>query len=153
MGVFLEGGEAVVAGEADEISGVVADDEAMTLTVTLAAPYANFPALAGFQTFMPTPEAAVEAGEDWENELMVGNGPYAMESARNDQEIVLVRNDNWLGDAAVRPGPSAPSGSSSRSTPTPTRRTTPSKPARPTSPASREPGPRRRARIGAPRST
>ena len=96
---FIEGGEAVVAGEADEISGVVADDEAMTLTVTLSAPYANFPALAGFQTFMPTPEAAVEAGEDWENQLMVGNGPYAMESPRNDQEIVLVRNDDWLGDA------------------------------------------------------
>jgi oligopeptide transport system substrate-binding protein len=96
---FIEGGEAAVAGEADEISGVVADDEAMTLTVTLSAPYANFPALAGFQTFMPTPEAAVEAGADWENQLMVGNGPYGMESPRNDQEIVLVRNDEWLGDA------------------------------------------------------
>ncbi len=96
---FIEGGEAAVAGEADEITGVVADDEAMTLTVTLSAPYANFPALAGFQTFMPTPEAAVEAADDWENQLMVGNGPYAMESPRNDQEIVLVRNDNWLGDA------------------------------------------------------
>ena len=59
---FIEGGEAAVAGEADEISGVVADDEAMTLTVTLSAPYANFPFLTGFQTFMPTPEAAVEAG-------------------------------------------------------------------------------------------
>ena len=96
---FIEGGEAAVDGEAEEISGIVADDEAMTLTVTLSAPYANFPALAGFQTFMPTPEAAVEAGEDWENQLMVGNGPYAMESPRNDQEIVLVRNDDWLGDA------------------------------------------------------
>ena len=74
---FIEGGEAAVAGEADEITGVVADDEAMTLTVTLSAPYANFPALAGFQTFMPTPEAAVEAADDWENQLMVGNGPYA----------------------------------------------------------------------------
>ncbi len=29
---------------------------------------------------------------------MIGNGPYAMESARTDEEIVLVRNDEWSGD-------------------------------------------------------
>ena len=96
---FIEGGASHGRRRGRQISGVVADDEAMTLTVTLSAPYANFSALAGFQTFMPTPEAAVEAGEDWENQLMVGNGPYAMESPRNDQEIVLVRNDEWVGDA------------------------------------------------------
>ena len=95
---FIEGGAERLAGEADTISGVVADDEAMTLTVTLSAPYSNFPAVAGFQTFFPMPEAAVEAGDTYENELMVGNGPYMMESARSDEEIVLVRNDNWAGD-------------------------------------------------------
>ncbi len=52
---FIEGGaEALEAGGGD-ISGVVADDEAMTLTVTLSAPYANFDAVAGFQMFLPTP--------------------------------------------------------------------------------------------------
>ena len=50
---FIEGGAERLAGEADTISGVVADDEAMTLTVTLSAPYSNFPAVAGFQTFYP----------------------------------------------------------------------------------------------------
>ena len=95
---FIEGGAERLAGDADTISGVVADDEAMTLTVTLSAPYANFPAVAGFQTFFPMPEAAVEAGDAYENELMIGNGPYMMESARSDEEIVLVRNDNWAGD-------------------------------------------------------
>ena len=43
---FIEGGAERLAGEADTISGVVADDEAMTLTVTLSAPYS---------TSMPSP--------------------------------------------------------------------------------------------------
>jgi oligopeptide transport system substrate-binding protein len=95
---FIDGGAEKLAGEAETISGVVADDEAMTLTVTMDAPYSNFDAVAGFQLFFPMPEAAVEAGADYENQLMVGNGPYTLESPRNDEEVVLVRNDNWAGD-------------------------------------------------------
>jgi oligopeptide transport system substrate-binding protein len=95
---FIEGGAERLAGDADTISGVVADDDAMTLTVTLAEPYANFDAVAGFEFFFPVPEAAVASGDDYENELMVGNGPYTMESPRSDEEIALVRNDNWAGD-------------------------------------------------------
>jgi oligopeptide transport system substrate-binding protein len=95
---FIDGGDERLAGEADTISGVVADDEAMTLTVTMDAPYSNFPAVAGFQLFFPTPEAAVAAGDTYENELMVGNGPYTPEAPRTDEELVLVRNDNWAGD-------------------------------------------------------
>ncbi len=71
---------------------------ARTLTVTLDAPYSNFDAVAGFQLFMPVPEAAIAAGAEWENEAMIGNGPYQMESARTDEEIVLIKNDNWQGD-------------------------------------------------------
>ncbi len=96
---FIEGGEAALeAAGAEPISGVVADDAAMTLTVTLSAPYANFDAVAGFQLFFPVPAAAVEAGAEWENGVMVGNGPFAMESARTDEEIVLVPNPEWNGD-------------------------------------------------------
>jgi ABC-type transport system substrate-binding protein len=29
---------------------------------------------------------------------MVGNGPYTLEGTRSDEELVLVRNDNWRGD-------------------------------------------------------
>ena len=50
---FIQGGAEKLAGDADTLSGVVADDDAMTLTVTLSAPYANFPRVAGFQMFMP----------------------------------------------------------------------------------------------------
>jgi oligopeptide transport system substrate-binding protein len=97
---FLEGGAARLDGTADVISGVVADDATRTLTVTLSAPYSSFDAVAGFQLFFPLPDAAIEAGADWENGVMIGNGPYAMESARTDEEIVLVKNDSWQGDFA-----------------------------------------------------
>lgn len=95
---FIDGGTERLAGEADTISGVVADDATRTLTVTLDAPYSSFDAVAGFQLFFPVPEAAIAAGTDWENGIMIGNGPYAMEAARSDQEIRLVKSDSWLGD-------------------------------------------------------
>ncbi|MGK2948895.1 MAG: peptide ABC transporter substrate-binding protein [Acidimicrobiales bacterium] len=98
---FIDGGAEKLAGEADTLAGVEADDEAMTLTVTLAEPYANFDAVAGFQLFMPMPLEATEAEDfsEWENGLMIGNGPYMMESARNSTEIVLVKNEDWAGTA------------------------------------------------------
>ncbi len=95
---FIDGGAERLAGEADTISGIAADDATRTLTVTLDAPYSNFDAVAGFQLFFPVPDAAIEAGADWENGVMFGNGPYDLEAARTDEEIVLIRNENWQGD-------------------------------------------------------
>ena len=99
---FIEGGEAKLAGEADTISGVTADDEAMTLTVQMAEPYANFDAVAGFQLFFPMPSAVDDLTDqgEWENGVMIGNGPFKMAEARTEQEIVLERNDEWAGDFA-----------------------------------------------------
>ena len=79
---------------------MVADDEAMTLETTLSAPYANWPTVAGFQLFYPMP-AEVEELEDqatWDDGLMIGNGPYKLESPRTTEETVLVKNDTWGGD-------------------------------------------------------
>ncbi|MDQ2650523.1 MAG: peptide ABC transporter substrate-binding protein [Actinomycetota bacterium] len=97
---FLEGGEAKLDGAAETISGVTADDEAMTLTTKLAAPYANWPTVAGFQLFYPMPTAVEELGDqnEWENGLMIGNGPYMLESPRTTEEIVLVKNEAYAGD-------------------------------------------------------
>ena len=97
---FIDGGNEKLAGEADTISGIEADDEAMTLTVTLDAPYSNFDAVAGFQLFFPMPSAVedLESQADWENGIMIGNGPYLMAEPRTDEEIVLTRNDDWSGD-------------------------------------------------------
>jgi oligopeptide transport system substrate-binding protein len=96
---FIEGGQAKLDGQADTISGVVADDEAMTLKVTLSSPYANFPAVAGFQTFMPMPSEVDELPDQtaWEQGVMIGNGPFMMEEPANDQEIRLVPNPEWDG--------------------------------------------------------
>jgi ABC-type transport system substrate-binding protein len=95
---FIDGGTERLAGEADTITGIEVDDEAMELTVTLDAPYSNFPMVAGFQLFMPVPAEAITAGADWENQPMFGNGPYKMEEARTDEVIKVVKNDEWTGD-------------------------------------------------------
>ena len=97
---FIDGGAEKLDGSADTISGIEVDDEAMTLTVTLDAPYSNFDAVAGFQLFFPMPSAVedLESQADWENGIMIGNGPYLMAEPRTDEEIVLTRNDDWSGD-------------------------------------------------------
>ena len=97
---LVEGGAEKLDGSADTISGVTADDDAMTLTVKMAAPYANFDAVAGFQTFFPMPSAVDDLADqsEWENGVMIGNGPFKMAEPRTEQEIVLERNDEWAGD-------------------------------------------------------
>jgi len=98
---FIKGGAEKLAGDAETIAGVTADDEAMTLTVELSSPYSTFDAIAGFQLFLPMPSAVDELDDqsEWENGLMIGNGPFKLEKPRTDEEIVLVRNDGWAGDA------------------------------------------------------
>jgi oligopeptide transport system substrate-binding protein len=96
---FIEGGAEKLAGEAETLSGVTADDEAMTLTVRLSAPYSNFHTVAGFQLFMPMPSAVEDLADqaDWDRGEMIGNGPFMLESPRTDTEIVLVPNPQWDG--------------------------------------------------------
>jgi oligopeptide transport system substrate-binding protein len=96
---FIEGGQEKLDGEADTLAGVEADDEAMTLTVTLAAPYSNFDAVAGFQIFFPMPEAVEELADqnEWENGLMIGNGPFQLAQPRTPEELVLEPNPEWDG--------------------------------------------------------
>jgi ABC-type oligopeptide transport system substrate-binding subunit len=95
---FIEGGQDKLDGKADTISGVEVDEEANTLTVTLAAPYSNFDAVAGFQLFFPVHSSALEDPEGYENGLMIGNGPYKLAEPRTDEEIVVEKNDAWTGD-------------------------------------------------------
>jgi oligopeptide transport system substrate-binding protein len=97
---FIKGGKEKLAGTATTLEGVKADDATMTLTVTLAKPYSNFATVAGFQLFSPMPSDVDKLSDQnsWENGLMIGNGPYMLESPRNDQEIVVVKNPKWGGD-------------------------------------------------------
>jgi len=95
----IQGATEMQEGDVTELSGVVADDEAGTLVVTLTEPFADFPAVVSHPAFSPMPEAAIAAGADWEKDVMVGNGPFAMQEAfaPGAQEIVLVRNDDYWG--------------------------------------------------------
>jgi ABC-type transport system substrate-binding protein len=98
---FFEGGQEKLDGAGNEITGVVDDDEEMTLTLTLSAPYANFDAVIGFKLFAPMPEAVEELTDQSEWETMegglIGNGPFMLDAPINDQEIVLVPNPEWDG--------------------------------------------------------
>ncbi|MBW8825963.1 MAG: peptide ABC transporter substrate-binding protein [Acidobacteria bacterium] len=97
---FIKGGKEKLAGTATTLAGVKADDANMTLTVTLAKPYSNFDAVAGFQLFFPMPKAvdSLKDQKEWDKGLMIGNGPYKLAQPRTDTDIVLVRNDKWGGD-------------------------------------------------------
>jgi oligopeptide transport system substrate-binding protein len=96
---FIEGGAEKLDGTADTLSGVSVDDDAMTLTVKLSAPYSNFPTVAGFQIFFPMPTAVEDIPDpvQWDRGMMVGNGPFMLETERSDTEIVLVPNPEWDG--------------------------------------------------------
>jgi len=98
---YIEGGEDLQAGEADELSGVTADDEAMTLTVKLSAPNADFPAIVSHPFFSPADNADLEKVGNttgWGTKgLTVGNGPFKLEKA-DETEVVLVPNENWKGN-------------------------------------------------------
>ena len=87
-------------GTGTELTGVVADDAAMTLTVTLANPYADFPSVASHIIFSPMPKdrSKLTDQSQWEKGVMIGNGPFMQEEAQNEQEIALVKNPEWAGD-------------------------------------------------------
>jgi oligopeptide transport system substrate-binding protein len=96
---FLEGGAEKLAGTAPTIAGVEADDGAMTLTTRLSEPYADWPYVVGFQTFSPMPSAVDQLDDqaEWQNGLMIGNGPFELERPRSDTQVTLVPNLEWNG--------------------------------------------------------
>ena len=94
----IAGGEDVTAGEATEMEGVVADDETNTLTVRLNEALADFAAIVSHPIFSPKPAAGVAKGADYEQGVMIGNGPFKMARKwEHEVQIVLDRNDEWRG--------------------------------------------------------
>ncbi|MEO6987149.1 MAG: peptide ABC transporter substrate-binding protein [Aquihabitans sp.] len=98
---YIEGGEALQAGEADDLPGVVADDDAMTLTVTLSASNADFPSIVSHPFFSPADTADLEKignTTGWGTKgLTIGNGPFVLEKA-DETEVIMVPNDKWAGN-------------------------------------------------------
>ncbi len=81
-----------------ETLGVRAVDD-RTLVVQLEQPAAYFLRLVATWTFYPLPRWAIERhGDRWtEAGNIVTNGPFKLEAWRHNQELVLVRNDDYWG--------------------------------------------------------
>lgn len=99
----IEGATAVEEGTATELVGVVADDEARTLTVRMEAAFSPFPQVVSHTVFSPVPASVVRAlpdPSDWEQGVMIGNGPFVMaEPWAHERYIKLARNDDYWGGA------------------------------------------------------
>jgi oligopeptide transport system substrate-binding protein len=81
--------------------GVRAVDDA-TFEVTLSRPASYFLYVTTIWVTVPVSQAWVESGEDFtEAANYVGSGPFKMESWSHDEEMVLVPNENWIGDAPL----------------------------------------------------
>ncbi len=90
-------------GTATSLAGIMADDEAMTLEVTLGNSNAEFPSIVTHQIFSPMPENVMKDlpnQSDWEKGVMIGNGPFKMEAARTDSSVILIPNEKWGGNVA-----------------------------------------------------
>ena len=86
---------------ATEMSGLqVVDDR--TFTVTLAAPFAQFPVTVGYSAFYPLPDSFFEDPEA-AGRQPVGNGPFQAEGEfAPGQGITLSRFDDYAGDSAAQ---------------------------------------------------
>jgi ABC-type oligopeptide transport system substrate-binding subunit len=85
-------------------SSVVADDKAMTLTVKMENPTADWPAIVSHSVFSPIPTSMIGASEKVEEDgtKLVGNGPFMLDKAitkRAGGEVVIVPNPKFGGKA------------------------------------------------------
>lgn len=92
-----------LAGEAEEITGLVAVDD-LTFQVTLTAPMADFLAVCCHPAFVPVPQAALDDPASY-LEQPIGNGPFMMaEPWQHNQYIMLNRFDGYYGEAPTVDG-------------------------------------------------
>ena len=88
----------MAAGDADEISGLVAVDD-LTFQVTLTAPMADFVAVCCHPGLVPVPQAALDDPASF-LEQPIGNGPFQMADAwQHNQYILLDKFADYYGEA------------------------------------------------------
>lgn len=96
----IAGIQAVIDGEAEQISGLRALDE-YTLEVQLTAPVVYFLQKLAYPVAFVVDQETVD-GRNWEY-APNGTGPFRLQSWQDDEEIILVRNDRYyLEPAHVR---------------------------------------------------
>ena len=88
----------MAAGEADEISGLVAVDD-LTFQVTLTAPMADFTAVCCHPGLAPVPQAALDDPAAF-LEQPIGNGPFKLDEPwQHHQYITASRFEDYYGEA------------------------------------------------------
>jgi ABC-type transport system substrate-binding protein len=101
---YVKDGSKLIDGSVSTLDSIVADDENMTLKVTMESPNADFPAIVSLEEFSPiskTDYAKIGNTTGWGTAgISIGNGPFKLESAGSADtgDVVLVRNDNWKGN-------------------------------------------------------
>lgn len=91
------------AGEAEEISGLVAVDD-LTFQVTLTAPMADFPAVCCHPALVPVPQAALDDPASF-LEQPIGNGPFKLDEPwQHNQYILASKFENYYGEAPAIDG-------------------------------------------------
>ena len=97
---YVKGGADLQAGKVKTLDSIVADDDAMTLKVTLESANADFPSIVTHPFFSPiTKKQNDEVGNTtgWGKGITIGNGPFKLEKA-TEAEVSLVPNENWAGN-------------------------------------------------------
>ncbi|MCG8639232.1 MAG: ABC transporter substrate-binding protein, partial [Desulfobacterales bacterium] len=96
---MLKGFEEFQSGKTDVLAGVKAIDD-YTLKFELAYKFAPFVGVLAYNTFVVLPQEDVEKwGEEW-NFHPVGTGPFKYEFWRQDDKLVLSKNENYWGKDA-----------------------------------------------------
>ena len=101
---YLKGGADLLEGKVQTLDSIVADDDAMTLEVTLESALADVPAIASFSAFSPIADEDIKRVGNttgWGDKgAVIGNGPFKFVSAGSPDngEVVLERNDDWAGN-------------------------------------------------------
>ncbi|RBY77088.1 ABC transporter substrate-binding protein [Blastococcus sp. TF02-09] len=97
----IAGFDELEAGTATELSGLAVEDD-LTFTVELAAPFALFPAVVGYDAFNPLPEAFFDDPEAFGTNP-IGNGPFMADSEYvPGQGITLTRYEDYAGEDAAQ---------------------------------------------------
>jgi oligopeptide transport system substrate-binding protein len=96
-----DAGNVVTPPAAEEMSGLEVVDE-KSFTVTLDAPFAQFPVTVGYNAFYPLPESFFE-DPDAAGKLPVGNGPFkADEEFVPGQGFTLTRYEDYGGEEPAK---------------------------------------------------
>jgi ABC-type transport system substrate-binding protein len=99
---MIQGAEELIAGEADEVSGIKVVDK-LTLEVTLTFPFHEFLQILAYPAFAPLPSTKVTDELYFVDEEPIGNGLFKMEETGGWQPdaLRLARFDGYKGKLAL----------------------------------------------------